>query len=172
MFVWFSLDYVVFDFQKTDRLVGAINVNLQSGTDEGIIVGQVAGVPVTFLIDSGAEVNTIGGDVFKLLVGGQSSQDLFCVTNGTDKPLKAYASSCEIPVIATFVAELFISSDRPKLLEKFYAVENARALLSRNTAIRYSLLQIGLNVPILEANLDPCLPKLMPGEIGDLSASQ
>lgn len=42
---------------------------------------------------------------------------------GSDKPLKAYATPGKIKVIATFVAELFISKDRPCFIEKFYAIE-------------------------------------------------
>ena len=130
-----------------------------------IVVGIVAGVEIPFLIDSGADVNTVGGEVFDMLMSNDSSKlGLFCVKEGSDKPLKAYAAKEEIQVIATFVAELVISDDRPRLMEKFYAIRNARSLLGRTTAIRYSVLQLGLDVPI-----HPEWYSSYPGEIRSLS---
>ncbi|XP_062542435.1 uncharacterized protein LOC134210402 [Armigeres subalbatus] len=102
----------------------------------GLIVGKIAGVDVTFLIDSGADVNTIGADTFDILMNNnESRQKLCCIREGSDIPLKAYATSEEINVVATFETELAISEDRPQFMEKFYAIQNARALLGRNTAI-------------------------------------
>lgn len=63
---------------------------------------------------------------------------LYQIKDGSDKPLRAYASAGNIDVMATFEAELVISDDRPCYMEKFYVVDNARSLLSRCTAIRYS----------------------------------
>lgn len=62
--------------------------------------------------------------------------------------MRAYASHREIHVIATFSAKLYVSQDRPVCLEKFYVVEEMRSLLSFGTAARYSLLDIGLRVPV------------------------
>lgn len=90
-----------------------------------------------FLIDSGAEVNTVNVEVFNRLMNDEDSKKMvFHVSEGSDRPLRAYASSGNIDVAATFVAELLISEDRPCYMEKFYVVANARALLSRGTAIR------------------------------------
>lgn len=47
-----------------------------------------------------------------------------------------------------FSAELFVSEDRPVMVEKFYVVDELRALLGFNTAVRYSVLDIGLTVPV------------------------
>lgn len=134
----------------------------------GVIVGKVAGTPVSFLIDSGADVNTIGSDTFEALLEGAESRDgMLCINHGTDKPLKAYASSGQIDVIATFVAELTLSDDRPCYMEKFYVIDKARALLGRDTAIRYSVLQLGLNVPIR-----PVHQVKFPGEIFTLNVTE
>lgn len=51
-------------------------------------------------------------------------------------------------MLATFEAHLFISDDRPVFLEKFYVVKESKSLLSRQTATRYSVLQLGLDVPV------------------------
>lgn len=88
--------------------------------------------------------------------------------------MKAYATPGEIKVVATFHAYLYISKDRPTLLEKFYVVEEVRALLSRSTACRYSVLMLGLNVPV-----NPCISDSSEvehlryvGEIASLSANE
>lgn len=132
------------------------------------VVGIVAGVEIPFLIDSGAEVNTVGSDLFEKLMRNETSRlGIFCIKEGSDKPLRAYATKDEIQVIATFVAELIISDDRPRFMEKFYAVRDARSLLGRSTAIRYSVLQLGLNVPIYS---DWC--NSYPGEIRSLTTNK
>lgn len=111
--------------------------NASQRSSRGEIIGLLAGLRVTFLIDSGAEVNTVDKETFVALK--ESCPDsIYGLKSGSDKQLKAYALDGEIPVIATFITELFISEDRPRLMEKFYAVDNGRALLGRNTAVRYT----------------------------------
>lgn len=138
-------------------------------TDQGATIsGYLAGISIPFLIDSGAEVNTVNGNVFRRIVGIEQSRAAFYeVAEGSDRPLKAYATEDSIKVLATFVSELFISDDRPRLIEKFYAVDHAKSLLSRSTAIRYSVLQVGLGVPIRR----PDSSDQFPGEILSLSGS-
>ncbi|XP_055598902.1 uncharacterized protein K02A2.6-like [Uranotaenia lowii] len=101
-----------------------------------------------------------------------SRESLFSISMGADVPLKAYASPNEIPVIASFVAELTISQDRPTCMEKFYAVSNGRALLGRSTALRYSVLQLGLHVPISKFEENSDTEKGFPGEIWAVSSEE
>lgn len=78
---------------------------------------------------------------------------MYNIKEGTDRSLKAYASKGELDVLATFEAFLFISDERPVHLEKFYVVKNAnRSLLGRPTALRYSVLMLGFNVPVLQGD--------------------
>lgn len=52
-------------------------------------------------------------------------------------------------VVATFYADLFIDENRPFGQEKFYVVEGVdRALMCKETALRYSVLQLGVTVPV------------------------
>lgn len=116
---------------------------------DGIVTATVAGMACEFLIDSGAQVNTFTEDSFKRLMNdGRYNNDVFNVKSGSDRSLKAYATSKQIPVSATFEANLFITDDRPVYTEKFYVVNETKALLSRSTATRYSVLLLGLNVPV------------------------
>lgn len=151
-----------------------VSINRCYGMEqEGNILGCIANVPVVFLIDSGAEVNTIDENVFSTLMSDEHSKEqLFCVSSGSDKPLRAYASSGVISVVGTFVAELSISDDRPRFFEKFYVIKNARSLLGKETALRYSVLHLGLSVPVRNVVSHNSSFNNFPGEILALATSE
>lgn len=113
------------------------------------VPAYVAGVKVLFFIDSGAQVNTVTQESFNEILREESAKrKLLELSYESDKPLRAYATDGSIEVVATFSAELFVTKDRPATIEKFYVVNETRALLGFNTATRYSLLTIGLEVPV------------------------
>lgn len=117
--------------------------------EDAFVVGHVAGKRVVFFIDSGAQVNTITKKILdKILADSSKVNKVYDLNYTSDKSLRAYASQGEIAVIATFSAKLYVSKDRPICLEKFYVVEEMRSLMGFNTAARYSLLDIGLRVPV------------------------
>lgn len=117
--------------------------------NDAYINARVGNIAVKFFIDSGAQVNTITKTSFdELLASTDSDSNIHALQYSSDKRLKAYASDNEIHVIANFSAELFISHDRPIMVEKFYVVDEERALLGFNTAVRYSVLSVGLAVPV------------------------
>ncbi|KAL9702187.1 hypothetical protein quinque_005705 [Culex quinquefasciatus] len=96
---------------------------LQQAND-GFIKARVAGMECEFLIDSGAMVNTFTKKLFDRLKGDPAlSKSLLNVRDRADIPLKAYASQGNIHVLATFEADLYITEDRPYLVEKFYVVD-------------------------------------------------
>lgn len=117
--------------------------------NDAYVVGYVAGKKVRFFIDSGAQVNTVTSESFNAILQDETAKrKLYELTYGSDKKLRAYASHSNIEVIATFSAELFVTDDRPVSIEKFYVVRESRALLRFNTAVRYSLLAVGLDVSV------------------------
>ncbi|XP_058814769.1 uncharacterized protein LOC131678572 isoform X2 [Topomyia yanbarensis] len=117
----------------------------------GLISATVAGMPCQFLIDSGAQVNTFTEDLFiKLKTDQFHKNEIFNLQDKSDRTLKPYASCNVIKVLATFEAFLHITDNRPVLLEKFYVVREIRSLLSRATATRYSVLLLGLSVPVTD----------------------
>lgn len=117
--------------------------------EDAFVVGHVAGQRIVFFIDSGAQVNTITRKTLDKILGHSSkAKEMYELSYTSDKTLRAYASQGEISVVATFSAKLFVSKDRPVCLEKFYVVEEMRSLLGFNTAARYSLLDVGLKVPV------------------------
>lgn len=115
------------------------------------VMAYVAGIKVPFFIDSGAQVNTITFESFNDILQDETAKmNMHELTYGSDKVLRGYASQGNIDVVATFSAELFVSDERPITIEKFYVVRESRALLGYNTAVRYSLLAVGLDVPVKE----------------------
>lgn len=135
-------------------------------------MATVAGLECSFLIDSGAEVNTFTPMLFEqLLSNPRYHNEVFNVKHETDRPLRAYATTGNIQVLATFHAYLHISDERPTLLEKFYVVKDSRALLGRATACRYSVLMLGLKVPINQHSTEQ-ERILQAGEIGAIEASE
>lgn len=123
--------------------------------ESAYVTGHVAGLKVQFFIDSGAQVNTITMESFNAILQNDTGRDKLLEQNcGSDKSLRGYASHGNIDVVATFSAELFVSYERPTTIEKFYVIRESRPLLGYNTAVRYSLLAVGLKVPVKE-NSDP-----------------
>ncbi|XP_062559644.1 uncharacterized protein LOC134224327 [Armigeres subalbatus] len=152
-------------------IVSAISPESTTLMTEGTILATVAGLRCSFLIDSGAEVNTFMLKLFNQMVSDPKyNNELFDVSYTSDRSLKAYATSGRIDVLATFHAYLHISEDRPTLLEKFYVVKENRALLSRQTACRYSVLMLGLNVPI-RPHTTGTRDELFAGEIAAISSN-
>lgn len=97
--------------------------------------------------------------MFNAILASETSKMLiYDVRYGSDRPLKGYGSEKSIDVTATFSAELYITKDRPVFAEKFYVVDERRALLGFNTAMRYSVLAVGLDIPVKEIAYDvwPC----------------
>lgn len=109
---------------------------------------QVAGHQLKFIIDSGADINAITPEMFETLNKNPDSK-LMRITDGSRRKLHAYGDAKPLTVIATFYAEVFFDERRPTGKEKFFVVKEARrALMSRGTAIRYSVLMLGRGVPI------------------------
>lgn len=72
-----------------EHLVAAI-----SSTDDGTISARVAEMECSFLIDSGAQVNTLTETSFRVLSSIQEySEGIFNLQDRPDMPLRAYASS-------------------------------------------------------------------------------
>lgn len=141
-------------------------VQIPMDDDDGqYITASVAGISFSFMIDSGAGVNTITPRMFELLLT-ESSSELLNLSSRSDRTLKGYGCEKPLKVKATFSANLYIDEFRPSGAEKFYVVKNTKqALLSRRTALAYSVLRMGINVPLLSetlASVNTVLEKSVP----------
>lgn len=115
-----------------------------------VIKCVIAGVVTEVLIDSGSAVNTITEEFYKQILSNEESRSrIFNIKGICERSLVAYAADSPLSVVATFVSSLWISEDRPHGTEEFYVIRNAkRSLLCRETALRYRVLMLGLNIPV------------------------
>lgn len=124
-----------------------------------------SGSPIRFLIDSGADVNVIGGkDWVSLERELQSGLAKLEIIQRPQKGLHAYASTKPMPVKCMFRAKVEVQgTSKPSVVAVFHVVpDGVRSLLGRSTANDLKLLQVGKNVNTLEALDDALFPK-MPG---------
>lgn len=97
-------------------------------------------------------MNTISVEDFETIMASESFREqIYNVNYNEKRVLLPYAAKKPLEIEASFTASLFIK-DRPTGFEKFYVIKRAnRSLLSRETAIRYHVLMLGLNVPVPES---------------------
>lgn len=162
MFFFQKLEDINRDIVIRGQTISTKLLTLNSNVDEDTLIPcSIAGLDTKMIIDSGAGVNTVTKEVFdRINESTELRERLYNVTKTSDKRLVAYASNKEIKVEGTFVTDLKIPG-RQTGFEKFYVIKGAsQSLLSKKTALRYRVLQIGLNVPVTtedkETNLDKC----------------
>lgn len=101
--------------------------------------------PVSFLIDSGASINTVTSDVWHTLQqnGTQAYKQKF----QCDRQIKAYASEIPLRVQLVFEAWISVNDTKPKSYAEFFVIEGAnKCLLSKRTAEDLKVLKVGLDV--------------------------
>lgn len=120
----------------------------QLGQNVGEIIAKVGGIPLIWLIDSGASVNAIPREEFERMV--KAGANIFNLQYDPAIQLNSFANKEPLKVYAKFNAELQISfvdekpNTTPSRMEEFYIIEKAnRCLLSRDTATFHSVLALG-----------------------------
>ncbi|XP_058827484.1 uncharacterized protein LOC131687423 [Topomyia yanbarensis] len=121
--------------------------------------------PICFLIDSGSDVNVIGGKDWlylerELKAGIAKFEIIQRLTPG----LHAYASAKPMAIKCTFKGNVVVlGSTKPSVVATFHVVsDGARSLLGRSTANDLKLLQVGKSVNTFETLDEDLFPK-MPG---------
>ncbi|XP_058816193.1 uncharacterized protein LOC131679480 [Topomyia yanbarensis] len=123
--------------------------------------------PIRFLIDSGADVNTIGGDDWANLKhefqSGNAKLEPIQLSNGSD--LRSYVSSKHISVTHAFKAKIeVVGCYKPSIEAVFYVIDQgSRSLLGRSTASDLRLLEVGINVNSCEKMEQPTKFPKVPG---------
>lgn len=106
--------------------------------------------PITFLIDSGADVNVIGGDDWKLLQDQykEGTAQLQLVEHKKVDEIKAYATDKPMYVSCIFRAEIWVKNDSNKAVQAEFLVipEGRRSLLGRSTASDMNLFSVRKNI--------------------------
>lgn len=144
-------------------------MNTISLTDTLIDCRVGSSKPIRFLIDSGADVNTIGGDDWKTLENefqsGNAKLKLIQVSN--EGGLQSYASSKPISVGCAFKAKIeVVGCHKPSVAAEFYVIgQGSRSLLGRSTASDLKLLKVGVSVnsceKVKQANKFPKVPGVL-----------
>lgn len=110
----------------------------------------MGGVRTPFLIDSGANINTVSEAMWVKLGIAQARGEAFAYDNSlnSNRSIFAYASSSPLQIIATFRAWIVVTgASKPHQFADFYVIRGAtKSLLSRLTAKRMKLLKMGLEV--------------------------
>ncbi|XP_062538745.1 uncharacterized protein LOC134207021 [Armigeres subalbatus] len=151
-------------------------INALSLTDVLIECRIGSSHPIKFLIDSGADVNIIGGQDWVQLKrqfhAGKAV--LQPIELSTINDLRAYASDKPISVKCAFKAEIeVVEHNKPLLTTEFLVVtEGRRSLLGRSTASDLRLLQVGAMVNTCEVvDVSEIFPKV-PGVLVKFSVDE
>lgn len=121
--------------------------------------------PIQFLIDSGADVNVVGGSDWKRLQEEYISETakLESIEISSNRGLKAYATSVPMKIDFAFRARIQPVGSTSSVIADFLVVmDGKRSLLGRTTASDLKLLFVGAQVNGCEATSDKKFPK-MPG---------
>lgn len=121
--------------------------------------------PIRFLIDSGADVNVVGGKDWHSLKKEHDSGliELEPITIKSDRALRAYATSAPMKIDFAFRASVRAVGSQTSVKADFLVVnEGRRSLLGRSTASDMKLLFVGSQVNDCEMGDDKVFPK-MPG---------
>lgn len=119
--------------------------------------------PIQFLIDSGADVNVIGGDDWANLERECSSgtAKLEPIQISADKGLRAYASSVPMKVDFAYRTKIRVSGSTNSITADFFVVKNGkRSLLGRSTPNDLKVLIVGAQVNSCKITSDKTFPKV------------
>lgn len=111
---------------------------------------SVGGHTTQFLIDSGASIDTLAPlEWIKLKqLYERNEAAIFDVEKSSSRRIFAYATNKPLEITATFKAWIEVEcANKPKQFTQFFVIKGAaRSLLSKDTAKRLKLLNIGLSV--------------------------
>ncbi|XP_055602843.1 uncharacterized protein K02A2.6-like [Uranotaenia lowii] len=133
----------------------------ENASSSGIITCFIDQLPVTFLIDSGAAINTVTEEIWKQLV--DSNAKLFKKRHQCDRVFTAYASQKPLQINNIFEAWISINESKPRNYAEFFVIQGAhKCLLSKRTAEDLKVLKVGLDVQHvgLKQNAFPKFPNV------------
>lgn len=102
--------------------------------------------PIRFLIDSGADVNVIGGRDWEQIKSDES--DIKMIDHQQGRKLRSYATETPLSIHCAFRARVdVVHAAKPSVTADFIVVKEGRqSLLGRTTAGEMKLLQVGFEV--------------------------
>ncbi|XP_055622970.1 uncharacterized protein LOC129766460 [Toxorhynchites rutilus septentrionalis] len=143
------------------------HINALSFNDVLIDCSVGSSNPITFLIDSGADVNVIGVDDWKHLKREfhKGRAELYPIQPSIQNGLHAYGSKEPLTINVAFRAKINVPGTSNSSVETTFYVANEgqRSLLGRSTASDMGLLHVGLSINICEYSDGPGKFPKMPG---------
>lgn len=123
--------------------------------------------PIEFLIDSGADVNVIGGHDWNQLLR-DSRDGLITISEvklAKSSILRAYATDQPMEIKYAFEAKLKVmGTNKPPILAEFLVVPHGhRSLLGRTTSSDLGLLKVGVSINSFEKSQEVAVFPKMPG---------
>lgn len=116
--------------------------NVTAGDDSSEIQGQIGGIALTMVIDSGSKYNLLSETTWKeLKLKGVAVSNQRKATN---KVFKAYGGH-ELPQLGAFTAEIAIGN-RSKLADFYVICGFGKVLIGRDTATEMEILKIDISV--------------------------
>ncbi|XP_055590910.1 uncharacterized protein K02A2.6-like [Uranotaenia lowii] len=136
--------------------------------DDAIVNCRVgSSEPISFLVDSGADVNVIGGNDWKCLESEYNvGSAVLKIIHQLDFPeLRAYATKCPMKIKTAFEAVIeVIGAEKPVIKATFLVIpEGNRSLLGRDTSSKMKLLKVGLSVNVCSSKSNTAVFPKMPG---------
>lgn len=123
--------------------------------------------PYSFLVDSGADVNIVGGNDWTHLVREfrKGMANLEPIDKSVTSELRAYAIETPMVIRCAFKADIEVmDATKPIVTAEFLVVdEGRRSLLGRSTASELKLLKVGLSVNSCERSTTVKIFPKMPG---------
>lgn len=150
-----SLDTEEIPNEKAGQNVEADNkvyYAFYGGNDSNVIPGNIGGVAVQLLVDSGADVNLIKPATWEAMK--QQKVSVKRSVKGCSKVLKGYGSDAPLIIIGSFEAEIVVGMK--KVEAEFFVVQGGqRDILGDNTAKQLGVLKVGLNINQVDEGKKP-----------------
>lgn len=119
----------------------------QDDKDDDLIEGDIGGVSITLLIDSGSKVNIVTGNDWELL--NKRKAVLWDINAETHHSLRGYAAQ-PLNVRHKFQTTISVQG-RKEIITSFYVVEKGDiSILGKETAKRLGILKLGLDVNAIQ----------------------
>lgn len=122
------------------------------GNESNVLHGEIGGVPVNVLIDSGADANLIRLETWERMKDRKAHVSKS--SKGSSRVLKGYGSDTPLDVVGTFEAR--VSIGKRTILAEFFVVKGGQKdILGDATAKALGVLKVGVEVNSINTDLKP-----------------
>lgn len=118
---------------------GLTEKNMVYAVREKTIVAQIGGIPVEFVVDTGASCNVIDEKTWKMC----KIKNIKCESRKTNKEIFAYAKDNKLDLLGEFTCKIKVG--KKEIISEFVVIKGkGKALLGYETACKLEILKIGI----------------------------